>query len=123
MLRSLRVNSVMSSSLLRPSQVAVLPADSIGLRRVSAYLNRAALSAPQGPVRESGTGLRQCAEPPCPTGIWDSVSPPHAAIGWASADQAWWPSRIKRSITDGCGDGIGMLFRAPESQYRSLQKK
>jgi hypothetical protein len=49
----------MLSSLLWRSQVATRPADSFGLHRVGAYLrlmNKAALSAPQGPVLESGTG-------------------------------------------------------------------
>ena len=48
----------MSSSLLRRSQVAVLPADSIGLHRIGGYLRlvvKAAPSAPQGPVLEPGT--------------------------------------------------------------------
>jgi len=55
----LRVNSVMSSSLLWRSQIAVLPAGSIGLHRVGAYLrfmNKAAIGTPQGQVLESGTG-------------------------------------------------------------------
>src|ERR1700694_44656 len=56
--RSLGVSGFMSSSLLRRSQVAVLPAGSIGLQRVGVYLrlvDKPALSAPQGPMLESVT--------------------------------------------------------------------
>ena len=56
-----RCASILSchQSSLRRSQVAVFPADGIGSHRVGAYLrfvNKAAPSAPQGPVLKPGTG-------------------------------------------------------------------
>ena len=49
----------MSLSLLGCLQIGVLPAGSIGLHRVGAYLrlmNKAAIGALQGPVLEPGAG-------------------------------------------------------------------